>query len=1390
MKHRTLKVTLCSLLLAVPLAAGQTFEIEGQPTRPAAQRSGKTSKSTAQSEGFGWGSSIEVGRLSRAAEQALARGQVAQAADYAQRAVNAAPRNNRLWFLLGYAARLAGRYQQSIDAYNHGLRNDPSSVEGLSGLAQTYMRLGKSSEARQLLMRVIAASPRRPVDLMMAGELFLQAGELQRGADLLERSEAMQPSVHTEVLLATAYIKLKQPQKAKQLLDRARSRGGKNADVFRAVANYYREQRDYKSAIETLEQIPRKTPDLLAEIGYTYMLAGDKKNAAETYVKAADQAPKDVKTQVSAAQALVAHGNFGGAEKYLARAASLGPNYYRLHAVRADIARTQKQEQDAIKEYNLAIANLPPGGPPEGVLYPIQLRLDLAEQYRNAGQEANAMQQVSLAEAQLNQLDIQGPPRAQFLGMRASVFTAAGNYEAADKDLTDAHAFDPNNINLIIQHAALLWKMKRPDDARKLFNAALDKEPNNRFALESLGYLARDVGDNKTAETFFKKLQAACPDDYVSYLALGDLYTALRRFPDAQQNYEAAFKLASNNGQIIAGAANAAIEAHQLVLAGRWLDRAQGAVKDDPRVMLQQERYLFHRGKYLESTQYALKVLEKMPTSRDGSVYLAYNYYNLGRYDDSLALARKYQSILPKEPNFPLIAGHSEKQAQLLPEAVEDYTRAIAIDPNLEQAYINRGYVLNDLQNAEAAARDFQHVLKVSPQNGVARLGLSFSCLQLRKGKQALEEATLAQKILGENGSTHLALAGAYRQMRLLADAEREYRAALKFAPKDLTLHLALADTLYSLRRYNDSAGILKDALALSPNDPFIYGKLAHAYAHLHDRDMTLRYVQAAEQGNPDSSAILLDTGDALLTLGDREAAMERFARALEAPDANRVDARLLIAKLMARDRHWDDARQQISLAFAEARIGEASPVTTENLIAAANLFLYMHEFDLAQQYFEKARQAGAADQVVAIGLANTYLAQGEHLQAEAQLASLGSRDDHASDYDYTLALANVYRERRDTVRALALFARASSLGGEDETAQRALREVAGEEGFRINQKFSFSSSLRFAPLFDDQTVYTTFAQINDAAPGELPPHSLLETRWINAYRVHQGNLPTITGSFQVRNARGTMAVPSALRVLSLNTYDYILNGGVNPIWHFGRNTISLNPGIALTFRRDRESPVQINQDLFRQFLYMQTSPFWNWMSIRGTAMHESGGFTQQRLSSRDLYASLDFTVGRPWGRTAFLTGYNVRQFLLSPRSIEWYQTSSYVGLQRRFGQDLTVAGLAEYIRGWAVRNRRWANAQAIRPAVQVRYTFKRDWEFNGSLAFSRGQGLHDYDNMQSGFFISYVKSLRHHLRDGSEQVPVEYPLRFSVGLEQQQFFNFTGRGQAQWRPVIRLTFF
>src|SRR5438067_6651754 len=203
-------------MIAPGLSPAQTFEIPGQQPQapPSPKKGGRKAAGTAvgwggnkassgeSSGAIGWGSNIEVSRQARAAEQALKQGNYGTAANFAERAVQAAPSNKALWLQLGYASRLAGRYARSLEAYDHVLASDPSNADAQSGMAQTYIRTGKIDEARQMLNRVIAANPKRVNDILVLGDMEMQKGDPQRAVNVLQRAEQQAPSPHAELLMA------------------------------------------------------------------------------------------------------------------------------------------------------------------------------------------------------------------------------------------------------------------------------------------------------------------------------------------------------------------------------------------------------------------------------------------------------------------------------------------------------------------------------------------------------------------------------------------------------------------------------------------------------------------------------------------------------------------------------------------------------------------------------------------------------------------------------------------------------------------------------------------------------------------------------------------------------------------------------------------------------------------------------------------------------------------------------------------------------------------------------------------------------------------------------------------------------------------------------------
>jgi tetratricopeptide (TPR) repeat protein len=1363
--------------------AGQTFDLGSGK---------KTDQQSSNSNDLSWGAGIEVARQARAADEALKRNDFAGAVAHAQQAVNSAPQDAELWFLLGYAARLNAQYGLAVDAYNRGLKQKPSSVRGLAGLAQTYARMGRDNEAEQLLRKVIEANPKDANSLQLAGELLLST-DPKTALTLLERADAAQPSAHGDLLIAHAYERLGQPDEATRYINQAKSRGPHDPDVLRAVAEQFINQGKYDEAIATLQAIPSKNADVQAEMAYTYELAGNPQESAALYARVAKASKGNIGFQLSAAQAFIHAGKPEEATPFLDAARSIDGNNYRLHAILAALAESEDRLPEAEQEYKTALSNLP-ARVQEGPLYPIELQLNLYETYVRQDDDANAKQQLQAAAAAIQQVKVQDSARAEMLRLRAAVESASGNLDAANRDLKEALALTPGNVNSLMNFGTLQWKIGQKGAARETFLKVMDLDKNNRQALSGLGYLARDAGDTKLAESYFSRAVAAHPKDYAPHLALGDLYTAERNFRAAETEYESAHERMPNNPLTVAGGANAALESHNIDLAQRWLERANEKMSANVQVQRERERYLTFRGQYAESAQLGQNVIAKLPNDREGVDYLAYDLYYLGRYDETLSLVKKYEPVLASDKDLPLIAGNVYVRNHDLQAALENFTRALELDPKMATGYVNRGFVWNDLKQAAKASKDFQTALKLQPDYGEAHLGLAYANLQLHRPKTALKQLEAAQKSLGKSRPWHLARAEAFRQEVDYPHAAAEYRTTLAEDGNDITTQLAYADVLFRMRQYGEAIAALNDALKLAPAEPAIYASMAQIHAKQGERDQTLRDIQAADRLGGNRLEILTATGDALLTLGDRDAAMQRFSRALEVPGGNRIGIRLALAQIFLRQGHADEARRQIALGFAEARMLPDSPVSGQDFADAGNLFLAMHDFDLGEQYFARAQMAGANNRAVAIGLTNTYLAEGNTQKAGSTLASLGPATEFRDDYDYMMASANLYRQRQDPLHSLASFAQASTIAGPEDhgVAESSQYIEAEQEGRQISDRTSFVPEEMSAPAFEDINVYTLDARILKVTnPALLPParHSfqnLVESH----YRVQLGNLPVISGFVGQSFTTGRLLFPSVGVVQDRNTFDTIINGGVNPILRFGSNSITFNGGLQFTVRRDTVSPVYMSQNLFRQFLYVYTSSFFNWVSFTASAERETGPFIDRDLHSRDAFANIEFTVGRPWGRNSLITGYSVRDLLFRPMVEEYFNSSVYAGLQHKVGNRLTAAVLAEYLRSWRVQGTQYAIAQALLPGGRFELKATPRWSVQGSAVISRGSGFHAYDNVQSQFLVSYVRPLRGRVKDGSMETPVSFPLRFSIGVQQQSFYNFPGSSRNTVLPVVHLTLF
>jgi hypothetical protein len=143
-----------------------------------------------------------------------------------------------------------------------------------------------------------------------------------------------------------------------------------------------------------------------------------------------------------------------------------------------------------------------------------------------------------------------------------------------------------------------------------------------------------------------------------------------------------------------------------------------------------------------------------------------------------------------------------------------------------------------------------------------------------------------------------------------------------------------------------------------------------------------------------------------------------------------------------------------------------------------------------------------------------------------------------------------------------------------------------------------------------------------------------------------------------------------------------------------------------------------------------------------------------------------------------------------SPNTYEAYLTGSYAGIDRKFGGKLDVKAVAEDLRAWRTVSTRSGISQNLRPAGTVHYTPNHSWDVQVSSAYSSVRSFHVYDQIDNTFAVTYSRPFRRKFNDDSGEVILQYPIRFSGGVEEEDFFNFPGNKSQQLKPYIRISLF
>jgi tetratricopeptide (TPR) repeat protein len=221
-------------------------------------------------------------------------------------------------------------------------------------------------------------------------------------------------------------------------------------------------------------------------------------------------------------------------------------------------------------------------------------------------------------------------------------------------------------------------------------------------------------------------------------------------------------------------------------------------------------------------------------------------------------------------------------------EAMREFDRALALDPEHTGAIDNIGMLLYRAGNVDEARARFEHALRIDPADAVAHNNLGGILTRTGRPRDAIPHLRLALALQPDapKAKVHLNLGQA-----LVADGAYEeglahLEQAVRSAPDDADARVALGGALVKLGRPDAALAHLERAVAVKPDDVEAHVGFATARLQTGDASGAVESYRRALALDPGSSPARNNLAGALRALGRTDEAIAELEAALRAaPD-------------------------------------------------------------------------------------------------------------------------------------------------------------------------------------------------------------------------------------------------------------------------------------------------------------------------------------------------------------------------------------------------------------------------------------------------------------------------------------------------------------------------
>jgi len=655
---------------------------------------------------------------------------------------------------------------QAMSLVSDSLRRNPKNLEALYTKAQFLLTENKETEAFNVLQQIIAVKPSEILAHVAIADIQLHAGNLGAAEAAIVNAEKMNSSL-PRVKYARAKLELRRGNLTKAnetILHILRVAPGHLPSVLLGSAVSYglgNYEQSQKGAALVLAQLPGEAfaTKLLAA---SQLKQGNHKVALETVISGLRLSPDDAELLSMAGEAHLQAKNYTKAMDYLDRAATLQP-------------RNQEIKQKLAQGY-MAVGEMERG------LAELQQAVDLSEK---ASRADTFLINILLARKEFDKalqavavLDKKLPNNPVSHTLRAAVYQGKNDRTAARRELEKALAIQPEFFPAIAKLALMDVEDKRPEQARKRFEALLEKSADNINAMMALAKLAQAAKQDGEYRKWLERAAQAQPHAIPPRASLAQHY--LSRNEPTRAVAIAREAVTANPGSAEAltmlGGVQLAIGEQQNALVSLaqatikepgsadthyQLGSAQMTVKrlGDARVSLEKALSIQsgHPGALIKlhqllvlvgdkaAAEYRFNQIQKHHADNPAvQVYVAQQYQSSGRNREAVAL---YEAVLPKLPGNAAVMNnlanlyYLEKDGRALQMAEQAYR----LVPENADVIDTLGWILVEQGQAKRAIDLLHRALEKAPKS--ASIRYHYAVALSRGGNNAAARKELEQLI-------------------------------------------------------------------------------------------------------------------------------------------------------------------------------------------------------------------------------------------------------------------------------------------------------------------------------------------------------------------------------------------------------------------------------------------------------------------------------------------------------------------------------------------------------------------------------------------------------------------------------------------------------------------